>query len=156
MKKIALAMIAALTLSMGVMAQDEQQEQRERRQNNPAEMVQRRTDMAVKKYGLNEEQARQLLELNKKYADKMGPRRGEMGKRRKPEARPDSAATPKPRRERPNVEEMKKNMEEYDNEIQKIFTEEQFKAYKEDMKNRQQRGRGPRQGGGHRGQRSQE
>ena len=43
------------------------------------------------------------------------------------------------------MKQMQENMEAYDAELEKIFTPEQFKAYKEDQeKNRARRGGGPR------------
>lgn len=162
MKKVMMAIVVALSMSLGVMAQEEQQDSREGRGNmNQTEMVQRRTDGIVKRYGLNEEQAKQLLELNKKYAGKMGPRMGMQGRPRRmdgdsvgqrrprmerPAMRPDSTQRMRPQMRGGNPEEMRKTMEAYNAELQKIMTEEQFKAYQEDMKNRQPRGgRGPRQ-----------
>jgi len=149
MKKIVLAIAAALMMSTGMMAQNEQKSERpERGQFNQTEMVKRRTEQTVQKYGLNEEQAKQLLELNTKYADKMGrPRGGNRGRGMRSndqrprqgqgEARPDSTrqrgAQGQNRQMRPRQEEMRKNMEAYDAELQKIMTPEQYEAYKNDM-----------------------
>lgn len=168
MKKMMMLIMAALTISLGTVAQEEQQqsEKREQRQMNQDEMVQRRTDAMVKKYGLNETQAAQLLELNKQFAKKMAPRRGAPGRhdradRPRGERRDSAQAAPRraPRQaERPDStgrfrpgmrgqmsEEMRKNMEEYEAGLKKIMTEEQFKAYQEDQKNRRQPGRRPGQ-----------
>jgi hypothetical protein len=165
MKKMVLAMTAALVMSMGAVAQDEQKaERRERGQFDQTEMIQRRTDATVKKYGLNDEQAKKLLEQNTKFAGKMGPRRGRPhAMSRQPDRRPgdsvsarrgrnpqrmerrDSAGGPRPEM-RPMTDEMRKNMEAYEAGIKEILTEEQYKAYQEDMKNRRMPGgdRGPR------------
>ena len=158
MKKMVFAIMTALTISMSAMAQDANQEGTpQRRQFDPKEMIQRRTDGVVKRYGLNEEQAKKLLDLNTRFADKMGPR-GNMQRPPRQGNRPDSMAGNRHRGERPQrgqggpmggpmSEEMQKNMEAYNAELKTIMTEEQYKAYTEDMKNRPQRrggGRGPR------------
>lgn len=162
MKKTMMAIAAALIMSANVMAQDDNQ-QDVRRQRGPVdqtEMVKQRTERTVREYGLNEEQAAQLLELNKKYADKMGPRMGQRRGQRmgRPEGRPEGRPTPgerpdsmkreqmPPRHEgmQGNREEFRKTMEAYDAELQKIMTEEQFKAYQADREKQfQGRRRGP-------------
>ena len=146
-----MAITAALMMSASAMAQDNNNQQvRERRQMNPVEMTKRRTDETVKAYGLNEEQAKQLLELNTKFAGKLGPRGGMrpgrgMGGRdgRARGERPDSMRPgPRPQREgMPNMEDMRKNMEEYDAELKKIMTEEQYNAYQADRQKRFRDGR---------------
>ena len=73
MKKIVLTMIAAMAMSFSAMAQEQQNDQR--REFNSEEMAKTRTDEAVKKYGLNEEQAAKLLDLNKRFSQKMRPMR---------------------------------------------------------------------------------
>jgi Spy/CpxP family protein refolding chaperone len=163
MKKIVLAIAAALMMSTAVMAQDGQN--RERRQMNPEEMTQRRTEMMVQQYNLNETQAKQLLELNKEYQGKMGfgfggPREQRPGMRngnrgQRPEGNDTIQRRPRPQQgqgngERPrfNMEEMQKTMQEYDAKLQKIMTEEQYKTYKanqEKMRNGFGRGQGQRQ-----------
>lgn len=168
MKKIVLAITAALALSMGAMAQDEQRNnRRERGQFNQEEMIQRSTDATVQRYGLNEEQAKKLLELNKKFANQMFMRRGPQGMQGRPDrrqnndsvARPQRGPRPSARRDslggRPrgmqggNPEQMRQSMEAYEAGIKEILTEDQYKAFQEDQKNRRQRGggqgRGPRQ-----------
>lgn len=80
MKKIFLTLIAAVAMTTSVMAQDSTQVRREHRQMDPQEMIKHRTDETVKKYGLNEEQAKKLLDLNIRFADKMRPMMG--GQRR--------------------------------------------------------------------------
>ena len=165
MKKILLAVIASVTFSLGAVAQEQKENQGDRKRLDPKEMAQRRTDNMVKKYGLNEEQAKQLLELNIQHAGKMPPRQG-MRFGRRPEGaapaaseeaappRPEDAASDTTQKARPQrmerrggrgemPEEMRKEMESYNNALKAILTEEQYKAYKEDM---QKRGpRGPRQ-----------
>ncbi|MBP5339881.1 MAG: DUF4890 domain-containing protein [Prevotella sp.] len=157
MKKMVLALIAALTMTTSMMAQDDNRQNRERRQFDRTEMLKQRTDRMVKAYGLNEEQAKQLLDLNTKYAEQMGPGRGfrpggERGQRpermeRMNAPRPDSMKNaPRPQMEmNGNFEKMREAREAFEKDLQKILTEEQFKAYKEDEAKRQSMGpRGPR------------
>mgnify|MGYP002626982802 CR=1 FL=1 len=75
MKKLMMTMIAAVMMSSAAFAQDNQKECKcsEKKADN-TEMVKHRTDKMVKKYGLNDQQAAQLLEVNTKYSDKMEPR----------------------------------------------------------------------------------
>ena len=163
MKKVMMAITAALVFSMSAMAQEGQRPQGK---FDKAEMVKNRTEQVVSKYGLNEQQAQQLLELNNKYADKMMPARGfrpegRNGRDRMRPNRPDSLQRPqKPerpegndtiRKHRPMTQgrqamgDMRQTMEAYNAELKNILTEEQFKAYQSDMQSRmQQRGRGPR------------
>jgi hypothetical protein len=150
MKKIVIAITAALTISLGAMAQEGQPEgNRGRGRMNQTEMIQRRTDAMTQRLGLNETQAKKLLELNTKYAGKMGPRGG-MQRPPRQAAPIDTAQRPRPEmRGRGQMpEEMRKNMEAYDTELKAILTEEQYEAYKKDLQNRPQRGgegrRGPR------------
>lgn len=157
MKKMVFSLALAIMTTMGAMAQESQQGgAQQRRQFNPEEMVQRRTDATVKKYQLNEEQAQKLLELNKKYASQMrgmrrGGFRGEAGRGKGDGPRRERGSRPAGRPQRPDSlmqaehrmmqpgEQMRKSMEAYDNELQQILTPEQYKAYKEDQQKRQQR-----------------
>ena len=168
MKKMILAIVALMTITC-VQAQNDNRPLRgERRQFDRTEMLKRRTDDAVKKYGLNEEQAAKLLELNTKYADKMGP--GMMGARdgRRGGARPAFDANRNRNRQqgqRPEMtEEQRQNMEkqraerqaameEYAKELQAIMTPEQYNAYKADM---EKAAEGNRRGGSREGQPKQD
>ena len=86
MRKVILAIVAVMTMT-AAQAQDGNRQRGERRQFDRTEMVKQRTDNVAKKYGLTQEQTDKLLELNTKYADKMGGRMG--GQRgRRPGARP--------------------------------------------------------------------
>lgn len=163
MKKIVLAIVAAITLSATAMAQNENNQRRERRQQpNRTEMLKQRTDEMVKTYGLNEEQAQQLLELNTKYADKMGAmggfqrggndgRRPQMDRRQQRGTQGGDTVQAQPQRPtRENMEERRKEMEQnreaYAAELQKIMTEEQYKTYQADMQKRMQNGPQGRRG----------
>lgn len=155
MKRMILTMMAAALVSMTALAQEEKQGQRPEPKFDKAEMVKHRTDETVKRYNLNSEQAKKLLELNNKYADKMGPRpphRGHMGgpgrppkdkgdgkcqcpKPQKDDQRP---APPKDEKRAEHHKKMKETMEAYNAELQKIMTAEQFKSYQEDMQKRRE------------------
>ena len=161
MKKIILASVAMLLLSTGAMAQDEQKQQRGFSQEA---FVEARTKNMVEKYGLNEKQSAELLQLNKDLFGKMAPRapfgRGNQGARPQRDRRnhqmPDSLQRQRPQRpangnaqpgeKRAEPAEMKAALEEYTTRLKKIMTEEQFKAYQNDQQKRHQRG--PRGGFG--------
>ena len=154
MKKIILTMIAVMAMSMSVMAQDTTQV---RRQFNAEQMAKMRTDAVVQKYGLNEDQAKKLLDLNTRFADKirpmgMGGQRGQRGLRmgngndRPQRMAPDSLRANGRRGggQRGNFggfnrEEMQKNQEAYNTELKTILTQEQFEAYQKDEQARRQR-----------------
>ena len=166
MKQIVMTLAAMLLLSTSAMAQGNFPQNGQR--PDPKEMIQRRTDRTVQQYGLNAEQAKQLLSLNTKYADVMMPRGG-LGGQRGQGARPDGNrqrpaqgdSIRQPRGQRPEGgqrpqggqrPEMNEQMKAYEEELQKIMTPEQYKAYQADRERmRQNMGRGGM--GGQRGQR---
>ena len=149
MKKIVFAAIAAILVSTGAMAQQNENKP-ERRQFSQSEMIQHRTDNMVEKYKLSADQKAKLVELNTKYADKMMPRgRRNFG----PDARrqgqrpqrqlPDSLKQQRPRNFNGagnNREDFRKAMEEYNTQLKAILTEEQYKAYEEDQKKMREQG----------------
>ena len=157
MKQIVISIAAMLMLTTAAMAQEEQGQRPQRQRMDRTEMIQKRTDDVVKKYGLDEKQAKQLLSLNTKFADKMGGRRGMRpdGHGQRPDRRGqrpdmkqnnmkapnDTARMRRPDGPRPNREQMEENMKAYDKELQEIMTAEQYKAYKADMEKRRQEGR---------------
>ena len=171
MKKSILAIAAALMMSVTMTAQETTTENKQQAPQRPdmTEMVKQRTDETVKKYGLNEEQAAKLLELNTKYMGQMGPRRGgmrpggmreggrgmrpdsmrqmrprpecQMGEGQERPARPEMRGNrPERRGERGDRQGFRQNMEEYNTELQKIMTEEQYKAYRADFEKRMSEG----------------
>ena len=156
MKKLVLTMIAMVTMSLSAMAQDTAQV---RRQFNPEQMAKMRTDAVVKKYGLNEEQAKKLLDLNTRFAGKIRPM-GPMGGQRRGGQRmqgdrpqrmnPDSLRAQGQRRGQGqrgggfNSAEMQKNMEDYNNELKAILTPEQYEAYQKDEQQNRRQFNGPR------------
>ena len=169
MKRFFMMMAAAVLMGTTAMAQGE------RPQFDRTEMIKQRTDQMVEKYKLNETQAKQLLELNTKNAEAMGPmmgmgrmgggRPGGMGGRRGGgQAGQGGQGAPQmggggfqmTEEQRARFEEMRKQREEnqkkYDAELEKILTPDQFKSYQKDMEEqRAQRGRrgmgGPGGGG---------
>lgn len=156
MKKLVLTMIAMVTMSLSAMAQDTAQV---RRQFNPEQMAKMRTDAVVKKYGLSEDQAKKLLDLNTRFAGKIRPM-GPMGGQRRGGQRmqgdrpqrmnPDSLRAQGQRRGQGqrgggfNREEMQKNMEAYNNELKSILTPEQYEAYQKDEQQNRRQFNGPR------------
>ena len=144
MKRMMMTMLAAVLVSTLVMAQEEKTEQREPRKFDKTEMVKHRTDETVSRYKLSDKQAKQLLELNTKYADKMGPRgphrpghHGHPGAGRPPMPPKDAKANrPEPPKDdakmKEHRQEMEKTMKAYDAELKKIMTAEQYKAYQAD------------------------
>ena len=158
-------MTAAVLMGTTAVAQDN------RPQFDRTEMIKQRTDQMVEKYKLNETQAKQLLELNTKNAESMGPmmgmgrmgggRPGGMGGGRRGGGQAGQGGQGAPQmggggfqmteEQRAQFEEMRKQREEnqkkYDAKLEKILTPEQFKSYQEDQKQqREQRRRG--MGGG--------
>lgn len=140
MKKMMMALMVSLMMTTTVMAQEEQQaDNKKMRKIDPTTMIQKRTEAIVKKYGLNDEQAQKLQELNKKYGMAMRPRMGRAG------GRPEGNGT------RPELtEDQKKKMEErrkqreesmaaYNAELQTILTADQYKSYQADMQKRMMR-----------------
>lgn len=163
MKKMMMTMIAAVLMSSAAFAQEEKKCECKCKQPDKAEMVKHRTDRVVKKYGLNDQQAASLLELNTKYADKFGGPRGHHGKKhgmrhgKKHEGQADAttgATTPQPRgdKKRPDLteeqkaqfearrQEMEANRKAYETELKKILTEDQFIQYEADMKKHKRHG----------------
>ena len=129
MRKFIVSIFLIAAVSINASAQNEQGGRRPRMDRT--EWAKRRTERMVQKYGLNEKQAEALLALNEKQM----PR----GNSSRPERR-DSAKAPRPdgpRGSRPggNWQEMQK---QYNEELQKIMTADQFKAYMEDMEKRRQ------------------
>ena len=162
MKKLIMTMAAVVLMSASATAQNEKECKCKchEKKIDKTEMVKHRTDEMVKRYELNDQQAKQLLELNTKYADKMhprGPHHGPKGGPRPPKADKDGKAQrPEPpkdgkdgKAQRPEPpkdgkhgdhkahhQQMAETMKAYDAELQKIMTPEQFKAYQADMQKR--------------------
>ncbi len=185
MKKIALAFIALMMTSASMMAQNNEPVTPGNMppQVDPAQMIEQYTQQMTSQYGLNDDQARQLLQLNKDFAERlpmmmMPPRGGRDGQRpdslrgrrggrpqggprmggQRPQ-RPDSMRHGGPGRgqmgQRPMIDrqQMQQNMEAYQQQLERIMTEEQFNRYKQDQQQRMQRFMRGGQRGGQRGNR---
>ena len=165
MKKFMMTMIAAVLMSSAAFAQEEKKcECKCNKKPDKTEMVKHRTDKIVKKYGLNDQQAASLLELNTKYADKFGAPRGrhhhhgmKHGKKHENKTAANTGATPQQSRgdkKRPELteeqkakfearrKEMEANRQAYETELKKIMTADQYKQYEADMK--KHKGHGPK------------
>ncbi|WP_044109914.1 DUF4890 domain-containing protein [Xylanibacter brevis] len=137
MKKIVLALVAMMTISMSAVAQDSTRVKQNRRQFNPTEMINQRTKKMAESYGLNEEQTAKLKELNTKYAKNMRGERGMRGGRHGGMQRNGGQQMRQhlSQANRDSIRQaMRKNQEAYETELKTILTEKQFKAYTEDMK----------------------
>lgn len=147
MKRMILTLMAAAVVGTTAFAQEKKECQCPDQKFDKTEMVKHRTDEAVKRYNLNDKQAKQLLELNNKYADKMGPRPPHHGHKGAPGRPPKDNKDAKGQRPEPpkdgqhgkrheHHQKMEETMKAYDAELQKIMTAEQFKSYQADMKKR--------------------
>lgn len=155
MKKMILAFVALISMTAAQAQDDNNGKRPERPQMDRTEMVKHRTDDTVKKYGLDSNQAAKLLELNTKYADKMGRGFGGRpggfgGQRGQRPQRPEMTEEMKQQMEAKRKEQAEA-MKQYDAELQTILTPEQYKTYKEDQEKRMKEG--GRRGGRPRGDR---
>lgn len=151
-------------MSVSTFAQENNQGgNREQRRPDTKELIQRRTDDVVKKYSLNETQAKQLLDLNTKYADiiapnfggRFGGRGGQFGQGGQGGGQFGQGRPQLTDEQRAKFEEERKQRTEkqkaYNDELAKILTADQLKAYQKDLQSR-----GPREGrDGRRGPRGQ-
>ena len=109
MKRIIMTLAAAVLISSTVLAQ-------EKNDNRKQEMIKHRTERTVKEYNLNDKQAKELLELNTKYADMMRPmhrhggpgHHGMRGQRPEP---PKDMNGEKPEPPKRDMKEMREKME---------------------------------------------
>ncbi len=149
MKKMMMTLLAAVVVSMAAVAQNKDDNKSPQDNNRKQEMVKHRTDRLVKDYQLNDQQARQLLELNTKYADKMRPHhprhhgphgmKGQRPELPKGDVKGERPEPPKGDRQ-DHRKEMDETMKAYEAELQKIMTPEQFKKYQADMQQRRDKG----------------
>lgn len=148
MKKLIITLMAAALISATATAQKEDKCKCPEKKFDKTEMAKHRTDDMVKDYKLNDKQAKQLLELNTKYADKMrpprhhgpkpghGPKADEKGQRPEPPKDGQRPERPKDGKHEAHHKQMQETMKAYEAELQKIMTSDQFKAYQSDMQNR--------------------
>ena len=119
MKKMMFALATACLLSTAAIAQDNKGKGKHHEGKfDKTEMVKHSTDRTVKELGLNDEQAKQLLDLNTKFVDQMAPRRPEMSAEQKEKMKADREAMRKKHEE---------TRQQYDAELAKILTPEQLK-----------------------------
>lgn len=137
-----LSLAVALMTASCVTAQENQDAGKNNKTRNmdPTEMIQKRTDAVVKKYGLDETQAKKLLELNTKYASTMGQHMMRRGGQRggnngqRPELTDDQKAKMQER-----AQKMQEQRKAYEAELQNILTADQLKSYQADMQKRANR-----------------
>lgn len=143
MKRIVFWMFALLLMSSAVMAQGN------RRGGAPMDSktrAERMTERMVKEYSLNDEQKQKLQVANLAWVEKMVA--NQVGR---PGQQKDDKAAKMTKEERDKrMAEMKKSREEYDAQLKKILTKDQYDAYtkkqaerekqmKEGRQNRQRR-----------------
>ena len=166
MKQKMMTMIAAVLICAAATAQDKQADKRPEKKFDKQEMIRHRTNEDVKRYGLNDKQAADLLELNTKYADKMGgPRhhhhhgkKGGKGPDATPQEPKGDKQPPKDGKKRPELtpeqkakfdaerKEREANRQAYESELKKIMTSEQFESWQADQKKHRHHHRGPGRG----------
>ena len=135
MKRIAFLMIALFMIGGVVMAQGQRGEHKKM---TPAERAEKMTERMVKEYSLNDAQKKQLLEVNQARCEKMDAR---MSMRPDVNGKKDGKKAPqmtKEEREKMRAE-MKNANDEYNAQLQKIMTEEQYASYTKKQSEREQR-----------------
>lgn len=153
-------MVAALMIMASATAQEEKKqcENCQAKKFDKTEMVKHRTDRMVQEYGLSQEQADKLLQLNTEYAAKMRPMHG-LGGHFGPAPRPEGPQgnfeqkAPEPPQDgqtvdkHPSKEELEAKMKEvkayheaYEKSLKKIMTSKQYKKYQENAKQNEERG----------------
>lgn len=141
MKKLLMMMVVALSMVLTAHAQSKDDQQVGSQQNHRAEMVQKKTHRMVERYGLSDDQAKQLLKLNETYQGKFMAHRPGMGQPRHGQAlcdscqQADKAQRPTRAQAEAMMKEMKEQREAYKAEVKKILTADQFAKYEQDCKN---------------------
>lgn len=138
MKRIVFWMVALLLISSAVMAQGN------RRGGAPVDAktrAERMTERMVKEYSLNDEQKQQLQVANLAWVEKMSANQGVRADRQK-----DSKAAKLTKEEgEKRMAEMKKSREEYNAQLKKIMTKDQYDAYTKKQAEREKQMREGRQ-----------
>lgn len=154
----------AASVSLSAMAQEQgvQRGQGQGMRFDPTEMAQRRTDMMAERYGLDQGQKEKLLELNKKYPGMMmmGPRMGgqrpgaggdgQARRQRPQQGNGDNPQAGQGQGQRPGFGPGQgpgrgpgrmdpEQMKEYEEGLKSILTDEQYKKYDADRKERMER-----------------
>ena len=157
MKRIAFLMIALFMIGGVVMAQGQRGEHKKM---TPAERAEKMTERMVKEYSLNDAQKKQLLEVNLARCEKMDARMSmrpdvngkKDGKKAPPmtslflsyeasgmQSSVDYSWTPTEEEREKMRAEMKNANDEYNAQLQKIMTEEQYASYTKKQSEREQR-----------------
>ena len=159
MRKIIMAIAAAMMMAVPAMAQEADSTKGQPKKDKAA-MVEQRTQAMAKRYGLNDKQTKQLMELNEKYAGKMPM--GRMGRpagmRRKGGMQPGRAQRDTMRMARRKINpamrrqiqaghgDMMKVRNEYEAELKNIMDSTQFAKYRHSMKQQVKRVRAAKAG----------
>lgn len=151
MKRIVYLMVALFMLGGVAMAQGHRGDHK---RMTPQERAEKMTERMVKEYSLNDTQKAQLLELNLAQCEKMDGRmsmhaKKEMKKEMKKDGKKSRKEAPKmTKEEREKMRaEMKTARENYNVQLQKIMTPDQYASYLKKQSEREQRmkeGRGQR------------
>lgn len=151
MKRIAFLMVALFMLGGVAMAQGHRGDHK---RMTPQQRAEKMTERMVKEYSLNDTQKAQLLQLNLAQCEKMDGRmsmhsKKAMKKDMKKDVQKNKKEAPKmtqEEREKMRVE-MKAAKENYNVQLQKIMTPDQYASYLKKQSEREQRmkeGRGQR------------
>ncbi|WP_039968577.1 DUF4890 domain-containing protein [Bacteroides fluxus] len=141
MKKIVLMLVAAFFMGGAVMAQHAR---RGDKMPDPKVRAERMTERMAKEYSLDDNQKKQLLEANLAFVEKMGNRPGKHHRKenrvakkegKRPQLTDEQRAERKAEIEKRH-EEMKAARTDYDAQLQKIMTKEQYAAYSKKMQER--------------------
>ena len=153
MKKLFIMALATVLMGSTAMAQENNSEKKEKMNANRTEMIKKRTEATAKRYGLDEAQTARLLQVNIQYADQMGPRAFGMqgrrpggmhpqmmgGAKQRPEMKTGKELTEEQKAKREERrQKMGKDMNAYNDSLRAIFTEDQYKAYTDDLNKRRQ------------------
>lgn len=153
MKRIGFLMVALLMIGGMAMAQGHRKGGSDKRMD-PKAHAERMTERMAKEYSLNDTQKKELLEANLAHVAKVGTFAKGMksgvkqGKKDKCTQVTDSCCSKKERKRAPkmtieNREKMRKDAkalrEDYDAQLKKIMSKEQFDAYAQKQADRQQK-----------------
>ena len=153
----------AAVFVMSAAAQAQCSDHKEGKQCKKEQMIQSRTERMVKRYGLDEEQARKLKELNEEYARLMPAGKGghpgckeqacpsqQAGKDCNKQSKVDGASGATNRKSCPEKADCEKMQKErmkahkaYDEKLKKILGSEKFSQYQSDRKQAMERGSRP-------------
>ncbi len=128
MKRILVWMVAVLLVGGVAMAQGSR---RGGERMDPKTRAQHMTERMTKEYALDENQQKQLLEVNLAWAEKMSANQGVR-------AKGDQASKPTKEEREKRIAEMEKSREDYETQLKAILTDKQYSSYE---KNQAERGK---------------